>query len=214
MYLSLSARCRAGLVLLLCSAITINATGADAAPVDDMAPGFFSLDERALSMVVEHYWPRGSFEDRFRPINITLLSLRASWQFHSDLEINAGGGLLVARGEISEPDAPLPRDSDATGAFLGGGLRYYPLRLGAAAAFIEGSLSFTWTAGTQFPDGGTGTNGLVQWGAGIRYDLGPDWALEGGYRQAHISNGAGLVAHNPAWNGQGMFIGLRRRQAF
>lgn len=176
--------------------------------------GFLSVEEKSILYSTEYYWPRGDFEERNRKIDVTLLSAHAVWQFAGGLELQLGGGLLVGRGSRSEINDPVERNSDAYGIHAGGTLRYYLLRKGPVSTFVDGTLNTAWTPGQQFPDGGSGSNGWVQWGLGVRYDVSGDWAVEGGYRHSHLSNGAGLVPHNPAWNGQGLYLGLRQRHAF
>jgi opacity protein-like surface antigen len=176
--------------------------------------GFFDVDEKAILYSTEYYWPRGDFEEEHRKIDIALLSAHAVWQFAGGFELQLGGGLLVGQGTKSQIDDPVERDSDGYGIHAGGTLRYYLLRTGPVSAFVDGILNTAWTPGQQFPDGGSGSNGWVQWGLGLRYDVSGDWAVEGGYRHSHMSNGGGLVPHNPAWNGQGMYLGVRQRYAF
>lgn len=61
-----------------------------------------------------------------------------------------------------------------------------------------------------FPAGGSWYNGMLQAGPSLSASLGPGRSLTGGIRWVHISNGQGLGAHNPSFDGRGVFVQYER----
>ncbi len=190
--------------------MTARAGGAEALP--DWSGPVLALREDGWSASIDLLGPRGDFGEQFRDIDLYGLTLGRSWQFGYGLELRALASGVVARDERSEPFSPTPPlHSDAEGLAFGGGLRQYLLDWQGLHLFAEGSVQFLWTMGTPFPAGGSGVNGLVRWGGGAGYDLGPGLRLEMSYQRAHISNGGGIVASNPAWKGPSAPTRLRGR---
>lgn len=188
----------------------IGAAGAGTPLADTRDPA--TVRENGWFLSAAHYVPRDSFNERFRDIDVTMLTVGRAWRFGLGLEVQAIGSAVLARGSTAEPFATEPpRDSDAEGIALGGGLRWTLLEWAGLSAFAEGSVRFLWTLGTPFPAGGTGVNGFTAWGGGLGYDVGPDLRLEATYHRTHISNGGGIVSWNPAWNGEGVALTLRYR---
>jgi hypothetical protein len=58
----------------------------------------------------------------------------------------------------------------------------------------------------RFPAGGSRYNGMLQVGPSVTAQLRPGRSLSGGVRWTHISNGQGLGAHNPSFDGRGVFL--------
>lgn len=61
-----------------------------------------------------------------------------------------------------------------------------------------------------FPSGGSHYNGMVQAGPSLSLDLAKGRNLSAGVRWTHISNGQGLGAHNPSFDGRGFYVQLER----
>jgi hypothetical protein len=61
-----------------------------------------------------------------------------------------------------------------------------------------------------FPAGGSWYNGMVQAGPSLNIGLGKNRNLTVGARWTHISNGQGLGAHNPSFDGKGVFLQYER----
>lgn len=174
--------------------------------------GFFSVKDRAWAMRFDYSGPRASFDEEFRDIGLSTLEVQRAWTFHGPFELRAGGGLTYAKGSTSEPLAATPRNNvDVLGLNAGVEARIDVARLKDVRLFVDGSVNMLWTHGKQFPPGGSGANGYVRAGPGVMVRLNDKLALEGGYHLSHVSNGAGLVAHNPAFNGKGPFLALRIR---
>lgn len=176
------------------------------------APVFADPDPgNAWIFEVESALPRGDFATEFRDIEAVSLTAMRSWRHSSGFEFQLGGGLYGASGERSEPlSSDPPEDSDAAGIKAGGRVRYNFPAIGPARPFVDGYAGVVWTPGSPFPAGGTAVNGQAAWGGGVEFEMSDSWSIEAGYRRQHLSNGGGLVEHNPAFDSQGAFIGVRR----
>jgi hypothetical protein len=62
----------------------------------------------------------------------------------------------------------------------------------------------------SFPTGGTNYSFFLRAGAGASFRLTKAFWIEATYWWTHASNGQGLVPGNPAWQGEGLSLGLRR----
>ncbi len=164
---------------------------------------------------VEHLGPRGAFEEVNRDVAITVVEAQRAWSVYGPFEIRAGGGLAYASGTTSEPFSGVPPQEVSTTALTAGAeLRLNLLERENLRLFVDGSANVLWSPGDPFPPGGTGVNGFLRYGVGANYRVQSGLSIEGGYHRAHISNGAGVVEHNPAWNGHGGFIAVRFDRPF
>lgn len=172
--------------------------------------GFFSVDERSWVVRTEYNAPRNDFNRDFRDIGLATLEVQRAWTLHGPLELRAGGGITYAKGSTAEPLSAAPaRNVDVLGFNGGVEARIDLLRLDRVRLFVDGSVNMLWTHGVQFPPGGTGFNGYLRAGPGAMVRLNDRLAVEAGYHLSHVSNGAGIVAHNPAYNGHGVYLSLR-----
>jgi hypothetical protein len=173
-------------------------------------PGFFTVKETSWVVRTEYNGPRGSFDRDFRNIGLVTLEAQRAWTLHGPLEFRAGGGITYAKGSTSEPFSIEPaRNVDILGFNGGVEARVDVLRFDRFRLFVDGSVNLLWTHGTQFPPGGTGVNGYLRAGPGAMFRLNDRIAIETGYHLSHVSNGAGIVAHNPAYNGHGGYLSIR-----
>lgn len=62
----------------------------------------------------------------------------------------------------------------------------------------------------SFPAGGSRYNGMLQAGPSLSLGLDTRRTLTAGARWTHISNGQGLGAHNPSFDGRGLFVQVER----
>lgn len=177
--------------------------------------GFFRLDQRSRTLDVEYY---GTRESQRNNIRVQVLEGIRSWSSTRGLELQMRGGLFHSEGARNASDIEMSNlasgDSRASGVIGGGALRLYPLNLGAARLFAEGSVQILYTSfgsNSVFPAGGTGVNGFLRAGAGLAFDVSPRLTLEAAYHLAHVSNGSGLTPQNPMWNGSGGGLAIRRR---
>lgn len=172
--------------------------------------GFFSVDERSWVVRTEYNGPRNDFNRDFRDIGLATLEVQRAWTLHGPLELRAGGGITYAKGSTAEPFSTAPaRNVDVLGFNGGVEARIDLLRLDKVRLFVDGSVNMLWTHGIQFPPGGTGFNGYLRAGPGAMVKLNDRLAVEAGYHLSHVSNGAGIVAHNPAYNGHGVYLSFR-----
>lgn len=184
-------------------------------PTQSTAPSWLSwlgpVEEGVRSFSIDYYGPHSDFDESFRDIDVAMLTMMRGWRTGSGVELQLGGGVLVADGTRWEPLIPEPpRESHAYGLIAGGLLRYNFPKLLGAMPFIDGGMQLLWTE-SPFPAGGSAVNGVVRWGGGFAIPIGRTDALDVGYRRAHISNGGADSAVNPAWNGEGLFLSWRQQ---
>ncbi len=177
--------------------------------------GLFRLDQRARALDAEYY---GTSQSERNNIRVQVVEGVRSWGSARGLELQMRGGLFHSEGARNasniEKSNLASGDSRATGVIGGGAVRLYPLNLGAARLFAEGSVQILYTSfgsNSVFPAGGTGVNGFLRAGAGVAFDVSPRLTLEAAYHLAHVSNGSGLTPQNPMWNGSGGGLAIRRR---
>jgi hypothetical protein len=170
---------------------------------------FGTIDETARTVGIDYFGPRDDFDEQFRDIDVAVVTMTRGWRTSSGFELQLGGGMLIAEGTRHEPFSVEPvQDSDAFGLLGGGLIRYNLPSTPFGRAFIDASIQVLW-AERPFPAGGSAVNGLVRWGGGFAVPLGAAHAVEFGYRRAHVSNGGETSVANPAWNGEGFFLGWR-----
>lgn len=164
---------------------------------------------------VEHLGPRGDFEEVNRDISITVVEGQRAWSVYGPFEVRAGGGVAYATGTTSEPFSGVaPQEVNTTALTAGVEVRLNMVQTETVGVYVDGSANVLWSPGDPFPPGGTGVNGFVRFGVGASYQIRPGLSLEAGYHWAHISNGAGVVEHNPAWNGHGGVVAVRFDRSF
>lgn len=158
---------------------------------------------------VENEGPRGEFADVFRDIRVSTLDLARAWRLPYGFEPQFGGGLLSAQGSRGEPFSGQPLvDSDALGLHLGPGLRYNLPAWHGLRLYADTSAHLLFSS-PEFPAGGSRVNGLIRHGFGLSYAIGRHGRLEAGWHQGHVSNGSGISAQNPSWDGEGWWLGWR-----
>lgn len=118
--------------------------------------------------------------------------------------LSVGGELGV---HAIDSDASGSGAADTHGASASTLLRWHAFEGRGWSAFMELGVGLLATD-DSFPAGGTRWNGLRQAGVGLELELTSQLRLAAGVRQQHVSNGKGLVADNPAWDGQGAYLGL------
>lgn len=133
------------------------------------------------------------------------------------LEIKLGGTASRASGSITQlkgslADGTLHSEVLQSPAWGLGPTASASLRLvnlGAARIGLDtsGSLMFY---DRRFPSGGSWYNGMLQAGPSMGLGLGNGRSLTAGVRWTHISNGQGLGAHNPSFDGRGLFVQYQR----
>jgi opacity protein-like surface antigen len=192
-------------------ALALLALSTPVASAGEGLPLVGAVTDRSWVFETEYLSPRGEFQESIRDLDAVSVSAMRSWRFSSGFEAQLGAGLFSAEGTTSELfSGDPPRDSDALGLRAGGRIRYNFPELGPVRPFADGYAGVLWTPGNPFPAGGTAVNGIASWGGGAEIGLSKRWSVEAGWRNTHISNGGGLVDHNPAWDSSGPVLGLRR----
>jgi hypothetical protein len=159
-------------------------------------------------LAIESEGPRGDFAS-LRDIRVTTLDLSRAWRLPHGFEFQLGGGVASAQGSKSDLFSPEPpRDSDAIALHLGPGLRYNLPEWRGSRVFIDSSVHLL-VSSPEFPTDGTRVNGLIRHGIGLGHDFGRYGRAEAGWHLGHISNGSGENDNNPAWDGQGAWLGWR-----
>ena len=116
------------------------------------------------------------------------------------------GFAFVGELGLSSFDEPTRR-SDTLAADVSALLRWDAFDIGRWRGFLEFGLGLM-LSDREFPTGGTSLNGTRHVGAGLAYRVDEDLQVLLSVRQQHVSNGRGLVADNPSWDGLGAFVGF------
>ncbi|MDH3891161.1 MAG: acyloxyacyl hydrolase [candidate division Zixibacteria bacterium] len=92
-------------------------------------------------------------------------------------------------------------------------VRWHFVRRPSFSFFTDWGVGFM-VGSKSFPPGGTKYNATPNFGLGISTEFVLGWRILMGLRQLHMSNGKGLVANNPSFDGLGGFIGLAFRPGY
>ena len=106
-------------------------------------------------------------------------------------------------------DAGVEREVETEGAGASLGLRWDFAGGRLWRAFVGGRQGFLWTE-DHFPPGGSPWNGLRELGFGVAARLGERHELLLELAQRHVSNGRGLTAENPSYDGLGAYVSFAR----
>ena len=151
-------------------------------------------------------------QDSDRDIQMVTLGLGLGKELVRTLYGHVGTKLALTTGTRFDEDGSevTEREADGLGAGLLGLLRWSPLRLSAVEPYVEASSGMVFTL-EAFPPGGTVWNFWSRWGVGVSIGIRGELALVVGVRRLHISNGKGFGhPRNPAYDGAGFVVGLRR----
>lgn len=178
-------------------------------------PIFGNADEFALTTSLEYYEPWPGFNRLNRDISLQVASvalaahLQQGWEFQFDgLAIRARGVRTLSDVSSSTPNPPQVA-SNALALGAGPMARWNFLQVNRMRLFVdaEGDLIIS---DRPFPVRGTIYNFFLHAGGGVSLRVSDSYWIESAFRFAHISNGSCFCAGNPAWNGRGLTIGLRR----
>ena len=173
--------------------------------------------QHSAAVYVESFEPK----DASRDIRVDVLNLEYERRIaYAPLRRIGVGGIVSgysARGTsydlsklFTAPDAGV-YPVETTGWGVQGVLRLYLVDEPKVRIFIEGAAGIAFF-GDRFPPQGTQLNFTRRHGVGAALQVYADVEIIGGYRVAHISNGGGEGAvDNPAWDGQGPYLGIRYR---
>ncbi len=167
------------------------------------------VQERASIFSYEFDVPYDSFDSQFRAIDVQAFRAARAWKYRYGFEGQLGALVFLGFGTKSEPfSSTPPENSNAGGVGFGPGARWNFVQTHRFRVFADGESDFIYAL-PQFPAGGSATNAFLRAGGGAAYRFGNKKWFEAGYRRAHVSNGGGIVPSNPAWNGKGIYVGVR-----
>lgn len=126
---------------------------------------------------------------------ILTLSKNEGYSIDNSFDINVGQKKSVSMA------------ADSVGLGAAGLLRLHLVNIDRFSLFLDGSLGGIYYD-NEFPPNGTHGNLIWREGGGVIYQLNVKTALLFGYSFMHISNGKGIVDHNPGYNSQAGFVGL------
>lgn len=145
-------------------------------------------------------------EDNDKPIQITQFNAEMSHYVVNRLAMGVGFSGMIGRGTRFIQFEPF--DSNAVGLGASGFFRFDVANFSHHNLYVETGYGILLTA-NRFPSGGTRLNGTVRHGIGYNVRLKSGQFLFFGWRWIHISNGRGFVPDNPAYDGNGIYLGLK-----
>ena len=156
------------------------------------------VDERAWVASFEYYAPQPRF-DRV-DIDVEAIRLAHAWHFDQGWELEFGALAFRASGR---------RSSDAVGVGLSPAVRWNFLQFSRLRLYGDLAPGVNLTD-NPFPAGGAHYTFFLRAGAGASIRLTRAFWIEAAYWRTHVSNGQGLSPANPAWEGQGVSVAVRR----
>ena len=160
------------------------------------------------STVLEHYFSENLHKDwNDKPISVTQFGSLVDYYVLSRVAIGATGLVTIPRGErIVDDNRSL--SANTVGVSLAGSLRLELLNLNHHTFYVDTQQGMIFTV-DSFPPGGTVWNFMVKYGIGYTVHLSNKKYLSFGWRWMHISNGTGFVPTNPAYDGNGIYLGFK-----
>ena len=156
---------------------------------------------------LEHYFSEelnASFVNK--PISITQFGTQVDYYLLNRIAIGGASQITIPRGERIVDGKGL--SANTLGLSLAGSLRIEVLNFSHHNFYIETQQGMLFTL-DSFPPGGTVWNFMVKYGIGYTIHLNQNKYLNFGWRWVHVSNGTGLVPTNPAYDGNGIYLGFR-----
>ena len=168
-------------------------------------------DEFALGTTLDYYEPEPGFNRQNRDIDlqVALIVLAAhmahGWEFQFD------GVALRAHGYRTPASGGMSPEIASNAAALGAGpvARWNFLQFSRVRSFIEAEGNFV-LFDRPWPALGTVNDFFLRAGGGVSIRVTDSYWIEPRFLFAHISNGECFCANNPAWNGRGLSLGIRR----
>ena len=160
------------------------------------------------SSILEHYFSENihkSWNDK--PISVTQFGTLVDYYIFDRIALGGAAHIIIPRGErILDNNRSL--SANTLGLGLAGSLRIDVLNLNHHSFYIETQYGMAFTL-KSFPPEGTPWNFMVKYGLGYTIHLSSGRFLNFGWRWMHISNGTGFVTTNPAYDGNGIYIGFK-----
>lgn len=174
-------------------------------------PVFGGADEFALSADLQYYEPLPGFNRQNRDIDQQVGTVAVAAQFPHGWEFQFEGLALRAHGYRTPPNGgsspAIP--SSAAGIGFGPVARWNFLQFSRFRSFVEAGGDFI-LFDRPWPTYGTINDFRLRAGGGVSVRVSDSYWIESTFHFAHISNGECFCASNPAWNGRGVSLGLRR----
>jgi hypothetical protein len=175
-------------------------------------PVFGNADEFAFVSDFGYYAPEPGFNRLNRDIDVQVARIALAahlgqgWEFQFEgLALRAQGNRTLNSGTPSPPQVP------SNALALGGGplARWNFLQFSRSRVFVEAQGDL-FLANRPFPTQGSVYDFLLRAGGGISFRVSDSYWIESAFHFAHISNGQCFCSGNPAWQGSGISIGIRR----
>jgi hypothetical protein len=202
-----------GVLLLI---LTLGSHVVRAEQEGESSPFFPSEEEKDLPFFDRRSWVSTTYVDYYAPqdeiyrdIRMSAVHFGAEGYLRKNLGIVAESYLLSARGNIMH-DKPVRLESDSLGVGGALGLKWHFLRGRRWSTFVKGTGGVLFT-NKAFPTGGTVYNFMLRGGFGLTFRLRRQLHLLAGTSRLHVSNGQGLTRNNPAYDGEGGYVGLAYR---
>jgi len=175
-------------------------------------PVFSHANEFALAGDFEYYAPQPGFDRQNRDIDLQVARIAAAAHFPHGWEFQFDGFLLRAHGTRTQTSlAPNPPQVASNALGLGGGpmARWNFLQFNQGRLFLDAGGDF-FLADRPFPQHSTSYDFFLRAGGGISVRVSNSYWVESAFHFSHISNGLGFGPGNPAWQGNGLSLGIRR----
>ncbi len=158
------------------------------------------------STILEHSYSEENHPLWDKPISITQFGTLIDYYLLNRIAIGGAASVAIPRGERIVNGSSL--SANTVGLAIAGSLRIEVLNLSHHSFYLDTQQGMIFTL-HSFPPGGTHGNFMVKYGLGYTIHLSHKKYLSFGWRWMHISNGKGLVSSNPAYDGNGLFIGFK-----
>jgi hypothetical protein len=173
-------------------------------------PVFGNADELGLASSFAYYEPAPGFNRQNRDIDLQVATIALSAHLQHGWEFQFDGLALRAHGYRTTSGAPTPEiPSNAAALGLGPVARWNFLQFSRFRSFVEAEGNFI-LFDRPWPALGTVNDFFIRAGGGVSVRMSNAYWIESVFHFAHISNGECFCADNPAWNGRGLSLGLRR----
>ncbi len=174
-------------------------------------PVFGNAEEFALSGDVEYYAPLDGFNRQNRDIDLQAATIAVAAHMRHGWEFQFNGLVLRANGHRTPPSGVSEPQIPSSAQALGGGplARWNFLQLSRFRPFVDAGADFV-LFDRPWPTYGTINNFFLRAGGGVSVRISHSYWIESTFYRAHVSNGECFCQGNPAWNGTGLSLGLRR----
>lgn len=175
-------------------------------------PVFGNADEFALATGFDYYEPEPGFNRQNRDIDLQVASIALAAHMLQGWEFQFDGVALRAHGYSRPSTGGLTPKIPSNAAALGVGPlgRWNFLQFNRLRSFVEAEGDFV-LFDRPWPALGTINDFFLRVGGGVAVRVSDSYWIESVFHFAHISNGECVCVNNPAWNGRGLSLGLRRR---